>query len=187
MRIKIVPYDDQWPKHYRLLANEIRMAAGDMAVSIEHVGSTAVDGLSAKPIIDIMVGMATIDELDLIVPLLIDSGFTFLISERHINVGRRTFFLYNHQDGVIPPQKINIQDRDISASGFEEIAHIHCWIFDSPDWHRHLAFRDYLRAHSSDREMYQMLKENLSARDWESSMAYSKAKNEFIADIHHKR
>ena len=186
MQIKIVPYDDLWPELYKRLELNIRMSVGDLAVSIEHIGSTAVAGLSAKPVIDIMVGMTTVDGLNLIVPRLINGGFTFLLSERHIDVGRRTFFLYKQHDGLIPPQRINIHDRDLSALGFEDIAHIHCWVFDSPDWHRHLAFRDYLRAHRPDREKYQMLKENLSTREWGSSMAYSKTKGEFITDLHHK-
>lgn len=125
----IVRYDRQWPALYQLVAARIRAALGDQPLQIEHVGSTAVPGLDAKPVIDIDVIVADNHDEESYVPALERQGFTLLIRE-YWWYGHR---LLTHQD----PR-----------------ANVHVWSPHCPEAARHLIFRDWLRGHPEDRRLY---------------------------------
>jgi len=113
--IVIVDYDSSWPAQYRLERDRVRLALGVSALRIEHIGSTAVPGLAAKPIIDLLVAVADPDEES--VTALEAAGYELRVREP----GHRMF---------------RTSERDI---------HVHLWGHFDPAVTRHLMFRDRLR------------------------------------------
>ena len=122
---------------------------------VEHIGSTAVPGLAAKPIIDVLVTVANADDESTLVPAMTSAGYQLRVRE----TGHRMF---------------RTSDRD---------AHIHVWSDSDPEVSRYLRFRDRLRASAEDRRAYQQLKRELSARDWLDMNHYADAKGVLIEQI----
>ncbi len=181
MKIDIAPYDPHWPEMFERYKERITAALGGNAISIEHIGSTSVPALAAKPVIDIQVGLADTDKLNAAILLMQQAGFTYMHKYEHLMPARRYFVLYEHQDGLVPPAILSGQE--VVPSGFVNVAHIHCWVQGTIDCVRHIAFRDYLRTHEHVRSAYQSLKQDLAQKEWESSLAYSEAKNDFIKSV----
>ncbi len=181
MRITIEPYDPRWKRDFQKYRQAIQEALGDVA--IEHIGSTSIEGLGAKPVIDILVGLKDKAALDGTIDKMIAAGFTYMEVYKHLMTDRRYFVQYEHPLGHMPPAILANDRVGPAAAGFVNKAHIHCWLMDSPDWERHIAFRDYLRQHEKIRQEYLQLKEELVGQDWESSLAYSQAKNTFIKKV----
>ena len=131
--VVIVDYDPQWPQVFHDLSRVIGGALGERALSIEHVGSTAVPGLAAKPIIDIDVVIASDDQLPAVIQALALLG-------------------YVHQGDLGIPQReaFNRQGDDVPRGGLGGTwpeHHLYVCPQDSRELRRHLAFRDFLRAH----------------------------------------
>ncbi|MBS1625758.1 MAG: GrpB family protein [Bacteroidetes bacterium] len=181
MKIIIEPYDKQWTEQFDLYKKAVQAALG--VVAIEHIGSTSIEGLGAKPVIDILVGVKDVETLDGTINKMVAAGFTYMEVYKHLMVNRRYFVKYEHPLGHTPPSILANDRVGPAANGFVNKAHIHCWLLDSPDWERHIAFRDYLRQHENVRCDYQQLKEELAKQEWESSLAYSQAKNQFIKRV----
>ena len=160
--IEIVAYDQQWPALFDAEAANIREAMGSLALRIDHVGSTSVPGLAAKPVIDIQVSVATLETLCGYVQELAQLGYV------HIPLG--SF------DIVYP----FFQKPDTWPSTH----HVHlCLVGSEQEW-RHLAFRDHLRAHPAVAAKYAELKRGLAAENdgatLESRERYSLSKTEFV-------
>jgi GrpB-like predicted nucleotidyltransferase (UPF0157 family) len=128
-------------------------------IVIEHIGSTAVPGLEAKPIIDIMIGLPDFGRADAFVPLIQGLGYEYIQKYEDEMPFRR--FLYLDEDGG---RRVNI----------------HMVGINSPFWKRHLMFRDYLRQNPTVREEYHRLKLDLAAREWTDRNDYAQAKTDFI-------
>jgi GrpB-like predicted nucleotidyltransferase (UPF0157 family) len=150
-QIVIVDYDPGWPERFELERDRIQTALGAKALLIEHIGSTAVPGLAAKPIVDIVVAVADLED-EALEQALESAGYELRVREP----GHRMF---------------RTPERDV---------HVHVWLASDPEVERDLRFRDRLRADAADRAEYESLKRELAARDWEDMNEYAQAKSGLI-------
>jgi GrpB-like predicted nucleotidyltransferase (UPF0157 family) len=161
MRIIILPYDCNWPKLFEEEKVRLQQVLSDRAVSIQHIGSTSVPGLAAKPIIDILIAIPSLAEADeFCIQPLIDLGYEYG-KEFEIKTPQRRFFRLQTPDGV-------------------RTHNVHLARINSDWWVDHLLFRDYLRGSAETRRAYEALKRSLAEREWETSQDYTEAKTEFI-------
>jgi len=156
--IALSPYDPNWPLRYAALARDIRAALGDTVLALEHVGSTSVPGLSAKPVIDIILAVPDSGDEPAYVPALEALGYVLKIREPD---------LFDHRMLNTPDAGVNLH---VFAQGCEEIA-------------RMLAFRDWLRTHDDDRTLYERTKQELARRTWKYMQNYADAKSEIVSAI----
>ena len=156
--IELVPYDPGWPARFAAWRDRIAAALGGTAVRIEHVGSTAVPGLAAKPHVDVQVSVADVEDERAYVPRLEAAGVQL----------RSRDDLHRY---LRPP------------AGRPREVHVHVCAAGS-SWEReHLLFRDYLRAHPGARDAYAAAKRE-AARVWhDDRVAYTDAKTDVILDI----
>lgn len=158
--IRVVDYDPQWPQLFREEAEQIRAILGDNAVAIHHIGSTAVPGLKAKPVIDILPVVQELDAVDALNGQFETLGYECL-GEFGIP-GRR----YYRKGGDDRTHQIHL----FSVNSTEEIR-------------RHLAFRDYLRSHPQAAAAYGELKSKLAARFPEDIDGYCDGKGPFVQSL----
>lgn len=152
--IVIAEYDPRWTERYAVERERIAAALGPDAIRIEHIGSTAVPDLGAKPIVDILVAVADPDDA------------------RHRHALERAGYVLR----VIEPghRMYRTPARDV---------HVHVWTDGSDDIERHLLFRDRLRASAEARANYEAAKRELACRIWNDSNDYAAAKTDVIASI----
>lgn len=158
--IPLEPYDPDWPSRF---ATELRLLAplfGEGSVRIEHVGSTAVPGLVAKPIIDIMVGLTSLAEAEALIDPLRSVGYHY-VPEYEAQIPDRRYF-----------RKPHIRPRT---------HHLHCVVLGSQSWTRTLLFRDYLRNDPEVAAAYAHLKSELAMSH--SKRDYTAAKGPFIESV----
>jgi len=155
----VVPYDPIWPKIFVRIRDEIATALGPTALEIEHIGSTSVPGLAAKPVIDIDVVIPAESDLSLVIGQLSQLGYSYE-GERGIE-GRHAF---------AQPSRLPTHHLYICAAGNRELG-------------RHIAFRDYLRANPDAARAYGLLKKRLANRFGSDREGYTNAKTAFIADV----
>ena len=164
MKIFIAPYDPNWPALYEHERARLMDAVGAYVSSIQHIGSTSVRGLGAKPIIDIMIGVRTLTEADAeCIQPIIGLGYEY-VQEFERETPQRRFFRKSNAEGV-------------------RTHHIHLVEINSEWWVDHLLFRDYLRASPRARDAYEKHKRELAEREWESSNDYAEAKTPFISTL----
>jgi GrpB-like predicted nucleotidyltransferase (UPF0157 family) len=156
--VLLADYDPAWPGLYQREAARIRSMLGDRVLLLEHVGSTAVPGLAAKPIIDILLVVADTADEDAYVPDLERAGYRLWIREPN---------WHQHRLFKGPDTDINL--------------HVHPP--DSPEIDRHLRFRDHLRSDGADRELYEATKRELAARRWTYVQQYADAKTQVVEAI----
>lgn len=155
--VEVVPYDPAWPSRFAAWRDRLARVLGAAALQIEHVGSTAVPGLPAKPVVDIQVSVVDVEDEASYAPHIERAG----VALRARETGHRYF----RPSGDRP--------RDVQ---------VHVWGTGS-DWEdRHLLFRDYLRADAASRDAYAALKQELAARYRYDRIAYNEAKTNFILD-----
>ena len=183
MKIRLEKYNPIWRQSFEQVKDELAGVLGFVRPIIEHIGSTSVEGLSAKPIIDILVGLDSENDLDKITQPLMDGGYVYYEKYNEMMPYRR-FFTKHKVDlrEFLLPVLIGKDDNAPSDSleHNSRLAHIHALPFDSEHWIRHIAFRDYLRTHVDVREAYQKLKEQLSTREWKDGNEYNEEKDDFI-------
>lgn len=156
--VYLAPYDPYWPKQFELQASRIRDALSEKVLLLEHVGSTSVPGLSAKPLIDMVLAVSdSADESSYVAPLE-SLGFVMRIREPDW-----------------------FQHRMLKAP--EPDGNLHVFTVGCPEIDRMLAFRDWLRTHDDDRKLYEETKRQLAARIWKDIQDYADAKSEVIHDI----
>lgn len=160
-QIVVQDYDPRWPEIYEQDRTAIARALGPMVQAIEHVGSTAVPGLAAKPIIDIIVGVSAGD-LDRVIEPLTGIGYEYG-PDWEISMPRRRYFRRLAPDG-------------------SHTEHLHVVPYGGEFWTRHLRFRDYLRAHPDAAREYGELKKRL-AQEHQGSIDYTFAKTDFIRTV----
>lgn len=162
-QVVVTEYDPRWPQLFQEEKDLIESVIGPHVVEIEHVGSTSVPGLGAKPIIDIQVGVRRLLDFKLCIRPLQQIG-------------------YEHApwaDADIPEQRRYFRK---SAEGVRS-HHLHMCEFGSDWWRNHLAFRDYLRENSLDADRYYQLKKELAPRfEWDT-IGYTEAKTDFITSV----
>ena len=167
--IIIADHDPQWRTRFDQLASTIAATLGPLHQRIEHVGSTSVDGLAAKPIIDFDVVIASFDLLPEVIAALAPLGYEHE-GERGIP-GRHSF---RRADASVP--------HDGSGRSWPRHSLYVC-ATDSRELARHTWFRDYLRAHPEAVAEYARLKRELAARYPHDIDAYCEGKSEFVEDI----
>ncbi len=157
-RILIVDYDPQWPELFTREADRIRDALGRRALRIEHAGSTSVPGLSAKPIIDMLLVVTGSADEDTYVPALEAARYLLRIRESN---------WYEHRMFTGPDTEINLH---VFSSGCPEID-------------RMLMLRDWLRTNAADRDLYARTKLVLARKEWKHVQNYADAKTAVIEEI----
>ncbi|MEW8507230.1 MAG: GrpB family protein [Candidatus Thiodiazotropha sp.] len=156
--VVISEYDDQWPEIFQRHERVIGEALGDIAVHIEHIGSTSVPGLAAKPIIDILVVVPDPGEESSYLPALAVAGYELRVREPEFDEHRM----------------VRTPERDV---------HVHIFPPHSKEIDRYMAFRNQLRTNSVDRIRYGQAKRMLAERVWEDMNEYADAKSEVIEEI----
>ena len=151
-------YNPAWPQRFESEQSKIDAALGMNALVIEHVGSTSVPGLAAKPIIDICLAVRDSSDEDAYVPDLEAAGY-------HLRVREPDF--HEHR-------MLRSRAKDV---------HVHVFSAGSSEMRRMIAFRDWLRAHPEDREQYESTKRQLARKRWPSMQHYADAKTEVVALI----
>lgn len=183
MKIKFEQYNPAWKQAFEQIKNELISTIGFINPQIEHIGSTSVEGLSAKPIIDILIGLDNENDLDKIVHPLMNNGYVYYEKYNKVMPYRR-FFVKHKTDPHNLSIPILIRENDNILDETDEhnyrLAHIHALPYNSKHWIRHIAFRDYLRAHTDLQEKYQYLKEELSTKEWRDGNEYNEGKDDFI-------
>ena len=160
-KITVVPYDATWPDQYADVESRIRAALGERVLGLQHIGSTSVPGLAAKPVIDADLTVADSADEASYVPALEAAGFVLRIREPEWEEHRLlTFEAPATNLHVFPP--------------------------GTPEPARHRMFRDWLRAHPEDRETYAELKTQLGSRSFRSGMDYNNHKGDLVYDIYER-
>jgi GrpB-like predicted nucleotidyltransferase (UPF0157 family) len=157
-RIRLVEYDPAWPTLFSREAERIRSVLERGALQVEHVGSTSVPGLVAKPIIDVLLVVADSADEAAYVPALESRGYVLRIRERE---------WYEHRMLKGPDSDINL----------------HVFSRGCPEIDRMLLFRDWLRSVSTDRDLYARAKLDLAQQEWRYVQNYADAKSTIIEEI----
>lgn len=158
--VEVVPYDTQWPVRFEREAAAVRAALGDTLITIEHVGSTSVPGLAAKPIIDMMPIVRDVREVEKRIVAMAAAGY---IPRGEFGLPGRRYF--------------------VKGSPYARLVHCHAYAADNPEAERHLAFRDYLRTHPEALNAYATLKIELARRHPDDIVAYMDGKDGLIKQI----
>lgn len=155
----IEDYDPNWPQLFEMLRSRIAAVLKELALSIEHVGSTAVPGLAAKPVIDIDVLLKSSTDLPLVIARLAELG-------------------YEHRGDL------GVSGREAFRARAEAVQH-HLYVCppESREYKRHIAFRNYLRTHAAEADDYALLKRKLAHQFGSDREGYNEAKNEFVQRI----
>jgi GrpB-like predicted nucleotidyltransferase (UPF0157 family) len=156
--ITLVEYDPLWLKNFAREAQRIKAAVGERAIQVEHVGSTSVPGLVAKPIIDVLLVVADSADEASYVPALEATGYVIRIREHD---------WHQHRLFKGPDTNINLH---VFTRGSEEIQ-------------RTLMLRDWLRTNKADRELYARTKRSLASKKWKYVQNYADAKSEVVEMI----
>ncbi|TNE48606.1 MAG: GrpB family protein [Bacteroidetes bacterium] len=183
MHIQITPFNTTWATQFSRIRDEIQNLLQEYDPEIEHIGSTSVPGLAAKPIIDIMAGIRNLSQLDALVPDLLENRhYLFYQAFNRFFPQRRLFVrLKDETDPAVFPQVFTeLESIPHAAINPHRLAHVHVWEYESADWVRHIAFREYLKEHDVVREQYAALKIKLGKRDWKNGMEYNNAKDAFL-------
>lgn len=156
--ITLIEYDPHWPELFNQESYRIQSILGRRALQLEHVGSTSIPGLCAKPIIDILLAVADSSDEPSYVPDLETAGYTLRIREPD---------WFEHRLFKGPVTDINLH---VFSAGASEIK-------------RMLRFRDWLRTNDTDRENYARVKRDLAQQVWRNVQNYADAKTEVIEEI----
>jgi len=158
MGIAVVDYDPSWPEAYQAISTELCSVTGGLFAAIEHVGSTAVVGLSAKPIIDVMAAVRYLDAVDPFLPKLAGIG-------------------YQLQDTAMPNRLLLLR----AVPGLPT-SHLHVVTVDGWDTRNQRLFRDHLRDHPDLATEYGQLKAELAGSSTDGD-EYTSAKTEFVQRV----
>ncbi|APR05005.1 GrpB family protein [Thauera chlorobenzoica] len=166
-RIEIQPYDPGWPAAFAAEAARLRaLLAPGLIGRIEHFGSTAVPGLAAKPIVDMLMEVRSLEDVAVhIAPALQGEGYEYFWRAREPGLPGIAYAWFIRRD----------------ARG-RRTHHIHCLVADAPEWER-LLLRDYLRAHPEVARAYGELKQRIAREHPDDRLAYARAKTDFIERV----
>jgi GrpB-like predicted nucleotidyltransferase (UPF0157 family) len=155
--VRVVPYDSTWPSLFAAEAERLRQcfAVAELPLIIEHTGSTAVPGLAAKPVLDILAGYRKGASVPAYIEVFTDAGY--------VHRGEQ-----------------EIPGREFFRRGNPRAYHLHLTAINSSFWRNHLTFRDRLRADITLRDAYAALKLDLAARFPRDREAYIAAKESFV-------
>ncbi|MCG8575231.1 MAG: GrpB family protein [Flavobacteriales bacterium] len=188
MKIKVSDYNPNWAKSFLQIKSDLQDILSSLNPEIEHFGSTSVPGLAAKDVIDVMVGLESIDDLDKTILPMIQSNYIHYAIFDESTPDRRLFIGLKNKKHRPLFQSTYLQEEDVPHDLINQhrLSHVHIWKKGSEDWGRHLAFRDYLKAHPQEKETYGKLKKELSLRQWKDGMEYNQHKHNYIQKIEKK-
>jgi len=158
--IRIDDYEPVWPQLFAREAAKVRTALGGTALQVEHVGSTSVPGLAAKPIVDMLLVVADSADEGSYVPALEAAGYALRIREPEWHQHRML-------KGAVEGRTVHLH---VFSAGCEEIS-------------RMLRFRDWLRTDDADRSLYERTKRELAQREWKHMQNYADAKTSVVDEI----
>jgi GrpB-like predicted nucleotidyltransferase (UPF0157 family) len=158
--VKLAPYDEMWPRLFEAEKERLLKALRGIIFEVEHIGSTAIPGLAAKPLIDMMASVKSLSDYKKAIEPLRELGYEYM------------------------PERVLV-DRAFFPKGSEENRTFHLNLVEkgSRQWEEALLFRDYLRTHPEERNEYQCLKERLAQTFAENREMYTKGKNGFISKV----
>ncbi|NES19869.1 MAG: GrpB family protein [Symploca sp. SIO3E6] len=160
-KVEVVPHDPTWQEAFRMESKRVADALGEIFVAIHHIGSTAIPGIYAKPIIDILVEVQDITQVDEQSSAMESLGYQVM---GEYGIPERRFFRKDNQAGV-------------------RTHHIHIFEVGSAQVKRHLAFRDYMIAHTEAAQRYSELKRELAREHPQNIDGYIDGKDSFIKEI----
>jgi len=161
-QIIVVPYDSAWPQRFRVESQLIEMALADLQPMVEHIGSTSVPGLDAKPTIDMLVGVRSLEDFGRHADLLIAYGYEYIPEYERVLPDRRFF------KRVVRGVRTH---------------HVHVVEFGGPYWQRYMAFRDSLRRDAGLAARYAELKRSLAMRHRFDRDGYTNGKTGFVESV----
>jgi len=162
-RIEVIPHDPNWSKLFQTEADNLTAVLGQEILAIHHIGSTAIPGIHAKPIVDILVEVRDIKR--------IDKFNAEMIEQRYRPKG----------EFGIPDRRFFIKGDDAQRTH-----HVHAFQAGNPEIERHLNFRDYLIAHPEEAQAYSRLKQELALKFPEDIESYMESKSGFIKEVDKK-
>jgi GrpB-like predicted nucleotidyltransferase (UPF0157 family) len=160
-KVEVVPHNPDWRSLFEIESNQIAIALGENVIAIHHIGSTSIETIYAKPIIDILVEVSSIDKVDEQNSSMQLLGYQCM---GEFGIKDRRFFLKDNQDGI-------------------RTYHIHIFEVGSVHIARHLTFRDYLNIHIEDALAYSLLKRSLAEKYPHDIESYMDGKQDFIREI----
>lgn len=160
--VVVSPYSAEWPSCFRVIREELLAVISPIAVTVEHIGSTSVPGLAAKPVIDVLLGARSLAEVESNIEALGDLGYAYV----------------KKYEDVLPMRRYFVKS---PAASFR--VHLHAVELGSHLWLEHLAFRDALRSDPALRARYQSLKLQLAHAFADDKAAYSAAKDPFVQSV----
>jgi GrpB-like predicted nucleotidyltransferase (UPF0157 family) len=163
-KVEVVPHDPNWLNLFETESKQIAIALGENIIEIHHIGSTSIETIYAKPIIDILVEVKSIIQVDRQ-----NSSMQFLGYQcmGEFGIEERRFFLKDNQDGI-------------------RTHHIHVFEVGSAQITRHLLFREYLNTHLENAQSYSTLKQSLAKKYPHDIESYMDGKHDFIQEIDRK-
>jgi GrpB-like predicted nucleotidyltransferase (UPF0157 family) len=160
-RVIVVPYDSQWPGAYEFASAEVAAALGESLLEIHHIGSTAIPSMHAKPVIDMLAVITELEAADKANGRMEALGYQAM---GEFGIAGRRYFRRDDGAGVRTHQ-------------------VHAFAQGSPHVRRHLAFRDFMRAHPAPAKEYATLKRRLAAAHPQDVEAYMDGKDAFIKEM----
>lgn len=161
-KIVVVPHENHWSEKFQMEAERLKTAMPE-TVKIHHIGSTSVPGLAAKPIIDMIMEVESIERVDRWNERFIELGY---IVKGEKGISGRRFFIHGTEE--------------------KRSYHLHVFEKGNPEIVRHLAFRDYMMAHCEEAEAYATLKKELAEKYTYDGTLYTEGKNEFVRSVDEK-
>ncbi len=162
-KVKVVPPNPNWPNLFRAEADRIAAVLGQEVIAIHHIGSTAIPGIKAKPVLDFLIEVKDIDQVDDFNAEMIKLGYQ---PRGEYGIPGRRYFS--------------------KKTGSSSSHHLHTFQSGNPEVERHLNFIDYMRAHPEDAQTYSRLKEELARKFPEDIEGYIEGKAGFIKKIDKK-
>ncbi|WP_310424517.1 GrpB family protein [Chamaesiphon sp. VAR_48_metabat_135_sub] len=163
-KVEVVPHNPNWRTLFETESKQITIALVENVIAIHHIGSTSIETIYAKPIIDILVEVSSISKVDENNSQMQALGYQCM---GEFGIKDRRFFLKDNPAGI-------------------RTHHVHVFEVDSPQVKRHLAFRDYLNNHLEDAESYSALKQSLGSKYPHDIEGYMDGKHGFIQEIDRK-
>lgn len=160
MQVRVVPYDPEWPPAFAAEAKRLTPALERVLVRLHHIGSTAIPGIAAKPIIDLLMEVSSLDALDQRTAAMETLGYEAL---GEYGIPRRRYFRKNDAAGT-------------------RTHHVHAFRSGDTEVERHLAFRDYMIAHPAAARAYGDLKQRLAQEHPNDIEAYMDGKDAFVKE-----
>lgn len=158
--VKLEPYNSEWKTEFEKEKAILSSILNNFILDIQHIGSTSIEGCPAKPVIDIFIGIESLEYGKQLIPILLENGY-----------------IYKPNNGI--PDEIYFKKRKNNLTTH----HIHIAPINGEVWKNQILFRDYMRLHPEKLQEYIELKQQLAFHFPEDRDSYSQGKNEFIKNV----